>query len=181
MVKSKRNLDKLSRVITLGNIDNENACNVIDFIYDINDEDGNREADKRKPIQLILNSQGGNVYDGIGIIDAIETSITPIHIYVHGQAQSMAFAIATAGHYRFAGKRTTFMYHEVSWEMAQEKLRSHEQEVEESKRLWKVYDDIILTNTKIQHKQLKQIHRERREWYMTAEEALELGVIDEII
>jgi ATP-dependent Clp protease protease subunit len=65
--------------------------------------------------------------------------------------------------------------------MAQEKLRSHEQEVEESKRLWKVYDDIILTNTKIQHKQLKQIHRERREWYMTAEEALELGVIDEII
>ena len=80
MVKSKRNLDKLSRVITLGYIDNENACNVIDFIYDINDEDGNREADKRKPIQLILNSPGGNVYDGIGIIDAIETSITPIHI-----------------------------------------------------------------------------------------------------
>ena len=45
----------------------------------------------------------------------------------------------------------------------------------------KVYDDIVLNNTKIQPKQLRQIHRERREWYMTAEEALELGVIDEIL
>ena len=181
MAKSKQTLDKSSRVITLGDINNDNACSIIDFIYDINDEDCTKETDKRKPIQLIVNSQGGNVYDGIGIVDAIEQSATPIHIYVHGQAQSMAFAIVTAGHYRYAGKRTTFMYHEVSWEMPQEKLRQHEQEVEESKRLWKVYDDIVLNNTKIQPKQLRQIHRERREWYMTAEEALELGVIDEIL
>jgi ATP-dependent Clp protease protease subunit len=181
MTKNKRILDKSSRVITLGDINNDNACSVINFIYDINNEDEPKEADKRKPIQLIINSQGGSVYDGIGIVDVIEQSITPIHIYVHGQAQSMAFAIVTSGHYRYAGKRAVFMYHQVSWEMAQEKLIQHEQEVKEGKRLWKVYDDIVLTNTKIQLKQLKQIHKERKEWYLTAEEALKLGVIDEIL
>jgi ATP-dependent Clp protease protease subunit len=73
------------------------------------------------------------------------------------------------------------MYHQVSWEMAQEKLIHHEQEVKEGKRLWDVYDEIVLSNTKILPKQLKQIHKERKEWYITSEEALELGIIDEIL
>jgi ATP-dependent Clp protease protease subunit len=180
MAKIKQSLDKL-RVITLGDINNENVCDIINLIYNINEEDTNTAASKRQPIQLIINSSGGNVYDGIGIIDTIETSLTPIHTYVHGQAQSMAFAIATAGHYRYAGKRATFMYHQLSWEMAQEKLIHHEQEVKESKRLWDVYDEIVLSNTKILPKQLKQIHKERKEWYITSEEALELGIIDEIL
>lgn len=180
MAKIKQQLDKL-RVITLGDINNENVCDIINFIYNINEEDINVATSKRQPIQLIINSPGGTVYDGIGIIDTIETSLTPIYTYVHGQAQSMAFAIATAGHYRYAGKRATFMYHQVSWEMAQEKLIHHEQEVKEGKRLWEVYDEIVLSNTKILPKQLKQIHKERKEWYITSEEALELGIIDEIL
>jgi hypothetical protein len=44
-----------------------------------------------------------------------------------------------------------------------------------------VYDEIVLSNTKILPKQLKQIHKERKEWYITSEEALELGIIDEIL
>ena len=181
MATSKRSSDKQGRIITLGEITNENICDAIEAIYEVNEEDKSKEADKRDPIKLILSSPGGDVYDGIGIVDVIENSITPIHIYVHGQAQSMGFAIATCGHYRYASKRTTFMYHEISWETSREKLQYHDQEVKEGRRLWKVYDDIIVTNTNITHKTLEQVRRTYKEWYMTAQEALKLGVIDEII
>ena len=178
---SKQNSTKESRIVTLGEITNENICEAIEAIYEINDQDKNKDADKREPIKLILNSPGGDVYDGIGIVDVIEQSTTPIHIYVHGQAQSMGFAIATCGHYRYASKRTTFMYHEIAWGTAQEKLTYHEQEVIEGKRLWKVYDDIVVANTKIPLKKLQQVRKEHKEWYLTAEEALEWGIVDEIL
>jgi len=178
----KRKSDKQSsRIVTLGEITNENICDALEQIYEINEDDKNKESTKRDPIKLILNSPGGDVYDGIGLIDAIEQSETPIHMYIYGQAQSMGFAIATAGHYRYAGKRTTFMYHELSWETSREKMQYHEQELVEGKRLWQVYDDIITANTKISQKKLDIIKKAHKEWYLTAEEALELGVIDEII
>lgn len=178
---SKQNSSKEGRIVTLGEITNENICDALEQIYEINDEDKSKEATRREPIKLILNSPGGDVYDGIGLIDVIEQSLTPIHIYVHGQAQSMGFAIATSGHYRYAGKRTTFMYHEISWETNQEKLAYHEQEVIEGKRLWSVYDSIVVANTKIPLKKLQQIRKEHKEWYLTAQEALQWGIIDEII
>ena len=52
-------------------------------------------------------------------------------MYIHGQAMSMGFAIATCGDYRYATKRTTFMYHEMSWDTGQEKMKYHEQELKE--------------------------------------------------
>ena len=177
----QRKQEYLSRIITLGEISDESACEIIGLIYEINNEDKAKLAENRDPIKFILNSFGGNVYDGMGIVDAIENSVTPIHMYIHGQAQSMGFAIATCGHYRYATKRTTFMYHEMSWHTGQEKLKYHEQELKEGKRLWKIYDDIIVENTKIPLKTLQNIQKEQREWYMDVEEALTLGIIDEII
>ena len=177
----QRKQEYLSRVITLGDIDNEIACEVIGLIHEINNEDKNKASENRDSIKFILNSPGGNVYDGMGIIDAIENSITPIHMYIYGQAMSMGFAIATCGDYRYATKRTTFMYHEMSWDTGQEKMKYHEQELKEGKRLWKVYDDIVVNNTEIPLKALQNVRKEQKEWYITAEQALNLGIIDEIL
>lgn len=180
-LSSKRNASKVSRILTIGEITNENICDTILSIYEINNEDKNRDTDKREPIKLVLNSPGGAVYDGIALIDVIEQSTTPVHLYIHGQAQSMGFAIATCGHYRYASKRTTFMYHEISWGAGEEKLQYHEQEVKECRRLWQLCDDLIVANTNIPMKTLQQVKKHHKDWYMTAEEALELGVIDEIL
>lgn len=65
--------------------------------------------------------------------------------------------------------------------MGNEKLQSHEQEVQEGKRLWDIYDNIIISNTKIDRKVLLNIRKQRREWYITPQEALKLGIIDEIL
>jgi len=177
----QRKLEHLSRVFTLGNVDSDSACEIIGLLYEVNREDRNKGEENREPIQLLLNSCGGSVYDGMAIVDAIEQSITPVHVYVLGQAQSMAFAIATCGAYRYATKRATFMYHEIAWSTAQEKMGYHEQELKEGKRLWQTYDDIITTNTNIPLKTLQQVRKEKKEWYLTAQQAKEYGIIDEVL
>jgi ATP-dependent Clp protease protease subunit len=171
----------ISRIITLGEIDNENVNDVIEIIQEINHLDKDIKAESREPIKIYINSTGGFVYHGFGLVDCIYDSITPVHTISYGCTMSMALPILVAGHYRQAGKRATFMYHEVGYEMAYEKAIVHEAELKEGKRLMNMIDDIMLENTDIPKKKLDSIKKSNREWYFDAEEALALGVIDEII
>ena len=49
------------------------------------------------------------------------------------------------------------------------------------KRLQKKIEDITLEKTQISRKKLTEILTRKTDWYMSAEEALNLGVIDEIV
>jgi ATP-dependent Clp protease, protease subunit len=177
----KKYQESLSRIITLGEIEDENVNEVISLIYEINKQDEKKSIETREPIQLFLNSPGGHVYYGFGLVDCIEASQTPIHITVQGQAQSMALPILCVGHVRKMSKRSTLMYHEISWETGQEKLRYHKQEAAEGERMQQLYDNVILEYTGVTKKTLKSIKDRNQEWYITPDEALELGFIDEII
>ena len=42
-------------------------------------------------------------------------------------------------------------------------------------------EEITLEKTKISKKKLKEIYEGKKDWFMTAKEAKELGVVDEII
>ena len=53
------------------------------------------------------------------------------------------------------------------------------EEVEQ--HLNKKIEEITLDRTKISKKRLKEVLKNKIDWYMTAEEALDLGVIDEIL
>jgi ATP-dependent Clp protease protease subunit len=170
-----------NRIYTLGAINNESACSVINYIFEINQIDENTKINNRQPIKLIINSPGGDVYEGMGIVDIIKKSITPIWVYVYGHAQSMAFAIVAVGHKRFASVNSTFMYHELSWGTDDSKLKYYKQELKEAERLWMSYDDIILKNTKITKSMLRKIYKESINWYIDSKQALELGIIDEIL
>src|SRR6478752_4915211 len=81
---------------------------VVEHIMKVNQYDEDRDKKekdyKRFPIDLIINSNGGSVYDGFGLINVIENSKTPIHTYVYGLAASMSLLIAVSGHKRYAGR-----------------------------------------------------------------------------
>ena len=177
----KKQSEYLSRIIVLGEIDDENVNYAISQIWELNLEDFKKTVDKRDPIQLILNSPGGHVYFGFGLVDCIEASQTPIHITVQGHAMSMALPILCVGTKRYMSKRSTLMYHEVSWETGQEKLRYHKQETKEGERLQKLYDSVILEHTKVNKKRLDEAKARNQEWYIAPAEALRLGFIDEIV
>lgn len=178
-MKNRRSkLDPLSRVITLGYIDEISANEIIQDIYEINEEDAKKE--KVDPIKLIINSGGGEIYSGLALIDVIDNSQTPIYTVCHGRAMSMALVVYAAGHHRIASKYATFMYHEGHYEV-EGKVAVHRQELKESQRVDKICDAYFLAKTTFTDKILKP-HRDRQaEWYFNVKTAQKYGLVDEII
>jgi ATP-dependent Clp protease protease subunit len=177
---SPKKSNKLSgRILSLGDIDGESVNEIIEVIYNINEEDAKKT--QKEPIKLIVNSPGGDVYHGFALVDVISNSQTPIHTICHGHAMSAALVVYAAGHKRFASQRATFMYHEMSWLTHQEKLQYHLQEAKEGERMWKIYDDYLRSRTKFTAKQLDEIKKTRGEWYMDVKTAQKYGLVDEIL
>jgi ATP-dependent Clp protease protease subunit len=167
------------RILSIGDIEIDNVNEIIEIIYEINEEDAKKT--QKEPIKLIVNSPGGDVYHGFALVDVISNSQTPIHTICHGHAMSAALIVYAAGHKRFASQRATFMYHEIAWAMQQEKLQLHFQEVKEGERMWKIYDDYLLSRTKFTAKQLNEVKKTRGEWYMDTKTAIKYGLVDEEI
>ena len=110
----------------------------------------------------------------------MEKSKTPIHTIVTGAAMSCGFMILIHGHRRFAHKYSTPLYHQVSGGVIGT-VKQMEERLEESKRLQKQIENMTIEKTKITRKKLKEIYDGKVDWFMSAEEALELGVVDEIL
>jgi ATP-dependent Clp protease protease subunit len=169
------------RIITLGDIDEENTNDIIQFIHEINYLDAEKTENKREPIKLIVNSYGGDIYRGLGVFDSIIHSTTPIHTICYGAAFSMGFMIMVSGHHRVASKNSTFMYHEGGFDLGMMKLTIHKHELKELERIEKLCDSLILERTNLGKKQLDNIKKQCKDWYISAEEALNYGIIDKII
>jgi len=169
---------KISRIITLGDIDSESVNDIISLIYDINDEDAKKT--QVEPIKLIINSFGGEVYSGLALIDTIDNSSTPVYTICHGSAMSMALIIYAAGHNRYASKNATFMYHEAAYP-TEGKVVHHKQELKEVERIDNICDDYLLSKTKFTKKILKGVKDRQKEWYFDVELAHEYGLVNEIL
>ncbi len=183
-------IDKKDRFIVMSDVVTEmTARDIIEQVYEINQLDDKREKAKkklkndkyeRKPIKMIVNSYGGNVYDGFAIIAAMETSRTPVHTYVFGSAMSMGLCIAMSGIKRYMHRYATLMYHEVSG-MVWDKLEDHQRNVEEMKRLQEMMDKIIISRSKIKKTKLTQIRKQTSDWMISAEEAIQYKMIDGLV
>ena len=93
---------------------------------------------------------------------------------------SCGFMILISGHKRFGYPLCTPMYHQVSsgnWG----KLKDIEERVEETKRLQAIIEKITASKTNIKKSRLKECFTKKEDWFMTAKEALDNGVIDGII
>ena len=135
---------------------------------------------KPEPIKIFIDSYGGNCYQGLGLIPIIENSTTPIHTIVTGSAMSMGFAILISGHKRFAYKYSTPLYHQVSSGF-DGKVEDMKICLKETERLQKILEDMTVKKTGISRKKLRNILKHKTDWFMSAEKALKLKVVDEIL
>lgn len=133
-----------------------------------------------KPIKIYIDSYGGYVYQCMGLLSIMKNSKTAIHTIATGAAMSCGFLILISGHKRFGYSMCTPMYHQVS-SGGTGKVKDIEEDLIESKRLQKQIEKITLKRTKITSKKLKKIYKTKKDWFMTAEEALKNAVIDKII
>lgn len=151
-------------------------------IRDIDEVEGLDILD-RKPIEIIINNYGGEIYAGlelISVIDSFKKQKYHIITTVSGIAMSMAFVIGLVGSERRAYKYARFMCHQPNSGMWGT-LRDMEQYTDETKYLWNVMQDIITENSGITLHMLDIMYREKEDRYYSSEEALELSIIDKII
>ena len=132
------------------------------------------------PITFMLSTPGGNCYDGLALYDTIASSSTPVEIVCSDKVMSMGVIALLAADVRKSYRNTTFMIHQVSG-MSLGTLQEMMESVEETTRVNDVLSEIIIGRTKITKEKLDEITRAKKDWIFTAEEALELGVITEII
>ncbi len=183
-------LEEESRIIHLHDIiDDASVQNVIQQIQNINFQDDAIERQflfkynvkpERKPITLEINSYGGIVYDGLALISTIENSTTPVITKVSGYAMSMGFMIFLAGTERHISRHASLMYHQIS-SVVSGKLRDQEERILISQDLQLRLEDYVIERTKLKRKDLKKIYNIKQDYYINADQALELGIATKII
>jgi len=154
--------------------------NLFDFISKVRLILTNRpEESKDLPITLLLNTNGGDVYEALGIIDYMQTVSVPINVIARGRAMSAGAMILCAGTgLRAASKNTTIMVHEASANIMGKSAdikanADHIDELEED--FYRLMAEKTNQNEEFWRKAC------RKDFYMTAEKAKELGLIDEVI
>ena len=163
-------------------IDSGSVKTAISKIMDINYDDDLKEQDYkdwiREPIMLFINSGGGSVYNSFALADVIKASKTPVYTVAIGWCMSSGLLIFMAGKKRFIGENATLMFHDVnSW--ANDKTEGLKQELEESQRLSKMYCNMITYNSLVKQDTLNDYIIRKAEWYISAEEAINLKIAHE--
>ena len=135
---------------------------------------------KLSPIEFFLSTYGGACYDGMALHDVIESSTTPIEVICAGKIMSMGVIVALGANVRKAYRNTTFMSHQVSG-LSFGTLREMEDTVAESSRINEILFSIIKSKTKVTEEQLNEVLQKKKDWFLTAEEALNLGILTELL
>lgn len=170
--------DSENRVFWLdGDID-YSTLEFVKVIMRCNKEDESIPVEDRKPIKLFIDTPGGDVQVMWSLIKAMKISKTPIYTIAFCNAMSAGAHILAAGHRRLAMPGSTVLVHSGSC-----RYDGDLEKVESSKKYYdalsKRANDMLLENTKISPKDLKR--KGANDWYITAENAVELGIVDAIV
>ncbi len=165
------------RIIMLnGTVTNESASLIIAQMLFL------ESADSGKDIHFYINSPGGSVTDGLAIMDTmnyIKCDVSTISIGQSGSAASLLLVSGTKGK-RFALKNSEVLIHQPSISGGLQgqatDIKIHSDWLEKTKeKLHEIYSGLT-------GQPLEKIKADmERDYYMTAEQAKEYGLIDEIL
>lgn len=161
------------RIIFLGGgVDDHIANLIIAQLLFLEGEDADRE------ISLYINSPGGVVTDGLGIYDTMNYIKCPVHTICIGQAASMGAVLLAAGAKRYILPSAKVMIHQPLGG-AQGQISDLEIATREGLKVRERLNNILSKHTK---QPLEKIEKDTdRNYFMTAQEALEYGIVDHII
>jgi ATP-dependent Clp protease protease subunit len=137
-------------------------------------------GDNPAPIRIEISSYGGSVYDMLGIVDRIRSSPCKVITRGFGKIMSAATYILASGDERQMGSLSSFMMHQMSdvmkGKVSDIKIEiQHNQQLED--RMYSLYE--TLSSKKVPAKKFAKMCQ--TDCYLTAEEVLDLGLIDQII
>lgn len=136
--------------------------------------------DNTKPIKMYINSPGGSVTDGLAIYDTMQHVKSPISTICVGLAASMGALLLSGGDKgkRFALPNSEMLIHQI---MGGARGQASDIKIK-AEQILKLKDRLNKILQKHTGQPLKTIEKDTdRDYYMTAEEAKEYGLIDKII
>ncbi|MBN1251446.1 MAG: ATP-dependent Clp endopeptidase proteolytic subunit ClpP [Bacteroidales bacterium] len=137
-------------------------------------------TDPSKDIQIYFNTPGGSVHAGLGIYDTMQYIGPDIATICTGMAASMGAVLLTAG---TKGKRSALKHSRVMIHQPMGGAQGQASDIEitarEIMKLKKELYDIIAKHSGNPYKKVEK--DSDRDYWMTAEEAKEYGMIDEIL
>lgn len=137
-------------------------------------------SDPGKDIQIYLNSPGGSVHAGLGIYDTMQYINCNVSTICTGMAASMAAVLMTAG---TKGKRSALKHSRIMIHQPMGGAQGQASDIEitarEIMKLKKELYEIIAFHS---GQTVEKVEKDSdRDYWMTAEEAKEYGMIDEIL
>ena len=137
-------------------------------------------VDSSKEISIYLNSPGGSVTAGLGIYDTMQFITSPVATICTGMAASMAAVLLVAGK---EGKRSALPHSRIMIHQPMGGAQGQASDIEitarEIQKLKKELSTIISDHS---HQPFDKVWADSdRDYWMTAEEAKEYGMVDEVL
>lgn len=164
-------------IYIMGEIDSW-VLEISKMIQIANIEDAGKPVEERTPVKIFIFSQGGEDTASWNFCDFVAASKTPVYTVNAGMCLSNGLTLLMAGHKRFALQHSTGMYHSGS-----ARIEGIKEQVDAATKYLasqdKMYEKWVLDHSKIDPKLFNR--KKKTDWYMTADEMLEFGIVDKII
>lgn len=164
----------MDRIIFLGTEINDYTANVIQaqLLY-LNSSDPDRD------IHLYLNTPGGSVYAGLGIYDTMQFVSSKVSTMCTGMAASMGAVLLVAGE---KGMRSALPHSRVMIHQPMGGIQGQASDIEITAReILKLKDELYQIIADHSQQNVEKIRQDAdRDYWMTAKEALDYGMIDRV-
>lgn len=172
-----RDLDE--RVIWLTDVVDVNTLELVQHIMHWNMEDTGLPVEERIPIKIFISSPGGFLYECMAVVDTVLMSETPVYTVCVGLAASAASLIFLSGKKRFVLPHSRLMFHQGSAQVggnAADVLSN----TDDYRKQLESMKELILNRCRMLDKR-KLNSKWKTDWYVDAEEAINIGAADAII
>lgn len=139
-------------------------------------------TNKEQPIDLIVSTYGGSVDEMFSLYDVIKYLPCPIRTLGLGKVMSAGVLLLASGAKgeRRIGRRARIMVHAIHGHSAGT-VFDQDNELEETKRMQRSMVECLIKETSMSKEEVEKIMLSRQDYYIDAEKALQLGIVDKII
>ena len=164
----------MDRIIFLGTEVNDYTANVIQAQLLYLDS-----VDSERDINIYLNTPGGSVYAGLGIYDTMQFIQSRVATICTGMAASMGAVLLVAGE---KGMRAALPHSRVMIHQPLGGIQGQASDIEITAReILKLKDELYQIISDHSGQTMEKIRQDAdRDYWMTAEEALQYGMIDKV-
>lgn len=155
----------------IGNSQKVDPAEVVSQLMDL--------SNRFSKIDIHINSNGGDVFSGISIYNALCKSKADITIYIDGVAASIAGIIALCGKPLYMSRYARLMIHSISGGMYGNKAELQDM-ISIIENMEGVIAEMISERCKKSKEELKALYFDGKDHWITAQEALSIGIIDGI-